>query len=121
MRRYKKVIIWVAVADLLLLAALLVLCVLVDRRVDVGRSEKTSSTLDGVVSRATTKDAEFGRDIFDRPVVPSGEAMGIYMKTEGVLVVDVCSFKNENGESCCPADGKVCTGDYIECRRYGDI
>ena len=27
MRRYKKVIIWVAVADLLLLAALLVLCV----------------------------------------------------------------------------------------------
>ena len=49
MRRYKKVIIWVAVADLLLLAALLVLCVLVDRRVDVGRSEKTSSTLDGVV------------------------------------------------------------------------
>ena len=67
MRRYKKVIIWVAVADLLLLAALLVLCVLVDRRVDVGRSEKTSSTLDGVVSRATTKDAEFGRDIFDRP------------------------------------------------------
>lgn len=30
MRRYKKVIIWVAVADLLLLAALLVLCVLVD-------------------------------------------------------------------------------------------
>ena len=113
MRRYKKVIIWVAVADLLLLAALLVLCVLVDRRVDVGRSEKTSSTLDGVVSRATTKDAEFGRDIFDRPAVPSGEAMGIYMKTEGVLVVDVCSFKNENGESCCPADGKVCTGDYI--------
>ena len=82
MRRYKKVIIWVAVADLLLVAALLVLCVLVDRRVDVGRSEKTSSTLDGVVSRATTKDAEFGRDIFDRPVVPSGEAMGIYMKTE---------------------------------------
>ena len=57
MRRYKKVIIWVAVADLLLLAALLVLCVLVDRRVDVGRSEKTSSTLDGVVSRATTKDS----------------------------------------------------------------
>ena len=106
-------IIWVAVADLLLLAALLVLCVLVDRRVDVGRSEKTSSTLDGVVSRATTKDAEFGSDIFDRPVVPSGEAMGIYMKTDGVLVVDVCSFKNENGESCCPADGKVCTGDYI--------
>lgn len=84
MRRYKKVIIWVAVADLLLLAALLVLCVLVDRRVDVERSEKTSSTLDGVVSRATTKDAEFGSDIFDRPVVPSGEAMGIYMKTDGV-------------------------------------
>ena len=113
MRRYKKVIIWVAVADLLLLAALFILCVLVDRRVDVERSEKTSSTLDGVVSRATTKDAEFGSDIFDRPVVPSGEAMGIYMKTDGVLVVDVCSFKNENGESCCPADGKVCTGDYI--------
>ena len=45
MRRYKKVIIWVAVADLLLLAALLVLCVLVDRRVDVGRSEKTSCLL----------------------------------------------------------------------------
>ena len=87
MRRYKKVIIWVAVADLLLLAALFVLCVLVDRRVDVGRSEKTSSTLDGIVSRATTKEAEFGSDIFDRPVVPSGEAMGIYMKTRVARMV----------------------------------
>ena len=124
MKRYKNVIIWVAVADLLLLVVLLALCIIADKHKlikgfdgsedsIVREIDRTSLTMDDQAGADMSKQGEFGSDIYDRLVVPSGEAMGIYMKTDGVMVVDVCSYKNEEGVSCCPVKDILQTGDYI--------
>lgn len=124
MKRYKNVIIWVAVADLLLLVVLLALCIIADKHKlikgfdgsedsIVREIDRTSLTMDDQAGTDISKRGEFGSDIYDRLVVPSGEAMGIYMKTDGVMVVDVCSYKNEEGVSCCPVKDILQTGDYI--------
>ena len=101
MKRYKNVIIWVAVADLLLLVVLLALCIIADKHKlikgfdgnedsIVREIDRTSLTMDDQAGTDISKRGEFGSDIYDRLVVPSGEALGIYMKTDGVMVVDVC-------------------------------
>jgi stage IV sporulation protein B len=50
----------------------------------------------------------------DYKVWPSGEAIGIYVKTRGVMVIDVGAF--ETGEGCLvsPCEGLLEKGDYIE-------
>ncbi|MCI9465173.1 MAG: SpoIVB peptidase [Lachnospiraceae bacterium] len=51
--------------------------------------------------------------IQDTTLIPSGLPIGIYVKTEGVLVVGVGEFENENGETISPAKYILQTGDYI--------
>lgn len=130
MKNNKKLILWVTVADLLLLIALFVLCAVAD---GMRKSDNASKNYadDGIVGLdesdfynasfameehsvgGKVKSKVFGSDIYDRAVIPSGEAMGIYLKTEGVMVVDVCSFKGEAGKTCCPVEDILRTGDYI--------
>ena len=135
MKNCKKVVMWAIIADLLLLGVLFVLCGVADRQRNydglqtqknstynenntskkstsndiysgsVGKDINTNLTMEDGTTGLIQKSEVFGRDIYDRAVIPSGEAMGIYMKTDGVMVVDVCSFKNLEGNTCCPADG----------------
>ena len=41
------------------------------------------------------------------------EPIGIYLKTPGVLVIDTGAFTGDSGESVCPADGILQSGDYV--------
>ena len=78
-----------------------------------GETYNASMTMEDHAASMKLKDKAFGDDIYERQVIPSGEAMGIYMKTDGVMVVDVCSFRNSDGKTCCPVEGILQTGDYI--------
>lgn len=51
--------------------------------------------------------------IDDVRLKPAGIPIGIYVKTEGVLVVGVGEFEGESGESCSPAHYILQPGDYI--------
>ena len=43
-----------------------------------------------------------------------GTPIGIYLETDGVLVVDTGTITTEDGGSCCPAENIVKSGDYIQ-------
>lgn len=51
--------------------------------------------------------------IQDKTLIPSGIPIGIYVKTQGVLVVGVGEFKNQNGVIISPAKYILQPGDYI--------
>lgn len=51
--------------------------------------------------------------IQDKMLIPSGMPIGIYVKTEGVLVVGIGEFKDGNGETVSPARYILQPGDYI--------
>lgn len=51
--------------------------------------------------------------IQDKTLIPSGIPIGIYVKTQGVLVVGVGEFKNQTGEIVSPAKYILQPGDYI--------
>lgn len=51
--------------------------------------------------------------IQDKMLIPSGIPIGIYVKTEGVLVVGIGEFENEDGETISPAKYILQAGDYI--------
>lgn len=46
-------------------------------------------------------------------LIPAGIPVGIYVKTVGVLVVDVGEFNNPDGLLCSPAKNILRAGDYI--------
>ncbi|MCM1100261.1 MAG: SpoIVB peptidase [Clostridium sp.] len=51
--------------------------------------------------------------IEDRELIPVGIPVGIYMESEGVLVVGVGNFKGMDGQNHCPAQHILKSGDYI--------
>jgi stage IV sporulation protein B len=51
--------------------------------------------------------------IEDRKLIPVGVTIGIYVKTEGILVVGVGEFEGGNGVSHSPAKYILKSGDYI--------
>ena len=55
-------------------------------------------------------DVEVIRDV---KLKPAGIPIGIYVKTEGVLVVGIGDFEGEGGQKCSPAKYALQTGDYI--------
>lgn len=50
----------------------------------------------------------------EQQLIPCGIPIGIYMKTEGLLVVNNGNVINSDGISVCPAEGKLKAGDYIK-------
>ena len=50
----------------------------------------------------------------DQKLIPSGIPIGIYVKTEGVLVIDIGKFKDRDGDWKNPAEYVLNSGDYIE-------
>jgi stage IV sporulation protein B len=51
--------------------------------------------------------------IDDKELIPVGVTVGIYVKTDGILVVDVGSFEGGEGVSYSPAKYILMAGDYI--------
>lgn len=51
--------------------------------------------------------------IEDETLIPAGIPIGIYVKTEGVLVIGVGEFKNAAGANISPSRYLLKTGDYI--------
>lgn len=51
--------------------------------------------------------------IQDKTLTPAGIPIGIYVKTQGVLVIGVGTFTGEDGQSLCPAQYILQSGDYI--------
>lgn len=52
--------------------------------------------------------------IQEQELIPVGEPIGIYMETDGVLVVGVGDFTDERGEECSPSKSLLKSGDYIQ-------
>lgn len=53
------------------------------------------------------------RVIEDQELIPVGVPIGIYVKTEGVLVVGTGEFQSAGGEKVSPAKNIVKSGDYV--------
>jgi stage IV sporulation protein B len=51
--------------------------------------------------------------IDDKELIPVGVTVGIYVKTDGILVVDVGDFEGSDGVSYAPAKYILAAGDYI--------
>lgn len=51
--------------------------------------------------------------IQEKKVTPIGCPVGIYVQTDGVLVIDTGSFTSENGKKVFPAKNLLLPGDYI--------
>ncbi len=51
--------------------------------------------------------------IEDQELIPVGSPIGIYVKTDGVLVVGTGDFKREDGTECSPCKYVLKSGDYI--------
>ncbi len=51
--------------------------------------------------------------IQDKMLIPSGIPIGIYVKTDGVLVVGIGEFESNGGETISPAKYVLQKGDYI--------
>ena len=49
----------------------------------------------------------------EQELIPVGVPVGIYVKTEGILVIGEGEFENAEGEKCSPAKGILKSGDYI--------
>lgn len=47
-------------------------------------------------------------------LIPCGFPVGIYLKTDGILVVNPTSFTNQSGSLVSPCEGLVKPGDYIK-------
>lgn len=52
-------------------------------------------------------------DLSEMEVIPSGEPVGVYLKTDGVMVVDTSDVENQQGQMVCPCFNLIQTGDYI--------
>ena len=51
--------------------------------------------------------------IEDQELIPVGQPIGIYVKTDGVLVVGTGEFKRADGTECAPSRYILKSGDYI--------
>lgn len=57
--------------------------------------------------------------IEDRELIPVGVPIGIYVKTDGILVIGVGEFKGQDGVNYSPSKYILRTGDYI-CKWNGE-
>lgn len=53
------------------------------------------------------------RVVEEQMLIPLGKTVGIYVETDGILVIDTGSFVNNMGIECAPAEGFLQKGDYI--------
>lgn len=49
-----------------------------------------------------------------KKVIPVGQTVGIYVNTNGILVIDTGEVTDMQGNTCTPAEHKLMPGDYIK-------
>ena len=59
--------------------------------------------------------------IKDKKLIPAGAPVGIFVETDGILVIDTGSFYDINGNKTNPAGGVLKPGDYIHKLNGEDI
>lgn len=52
-------------------------------------------------------------DLATHMVIPSGQPVGIYVKTKGVMVINTSKVKDNSGNETSPCQGILMPGDYI--------
>ena len=53
------------------------------------------------------------RVIEDKELIPVGQPVGIYVETNGIMVIGTGEFRGGNGSMCAPAKYALKSGDYI--------
>lgn len=76
---------------------------------DTGTSYEMQLRFLGIIPLKTVQ----MQTVAEQDVMVSGKPIGIYLKTPGVLVIDTGAFTGDSGESVCPADGILQSGDYV--------
>lgn len=85
-----------------------------DARADMLQEGQTEGTvLDGQTAENENTTASSEKTETVHMVMPSGKPIGIYVKTEGVMVIGTGEVKTKTGESCCPCMNIIESGDYI--------
>lgn len=64
-----------------------------------------------VISEGNLESREDGEDV--HMVIPCGTPIGIYVKTEGVMVIDTSDILSSDGKTYTPCMGLLRQGDYI--------
>lgn len=54
------------------------------------------------------------KDISKKKVIPVGKTVGIYINTQGILVIDTGEVTDVNGKKSNPAKNRLIKGDYIQ-------
>ena len=98
---------------LLLLTVLVILGLRVNNEIKKRSSEQMEQDANHVFDEDASMSAVVGEDDTVRTVCPSGEPIGIYVKTKGVMVIGISKIQTEQGEMMSPCDGIVQPGDYI--------
>ncbi|MCM1498101.1 MAG: PDZ domain-containing protein [Clostridium sp.] len=72
------------------------------------RQEYEEKNLAEVTAALTSKDK-----VVKDKVIPVGQTVGIYVNTDGILVIDTGEVTDLTGKNCSPAKNKLMPGDYI--------
>ena len=85
-----------------------------DENINISESyaEENIKTVDYVNYSVDT--SEYADDASTDFVIPVGEPIGIYVKTDGVMVVDTGEVTGNDGKVYSPSEGKLIQGDYIK-------
>ena len=79
-----------------------------DGKNEIPAKEETSGGNTAAWKKTTSEDGKTG----DK-VVPVGQTVGIYINTNGILVIDTGEVTDMAGEKTTPAKNKLMPGDYI--------
>ncbi len=53
------------------------------------------------------------KSLIKRIVYPIGLPIGLYLKTQGVMIIDSGKIENKDGKEMCPAEGKFMPGNIL--------
>lgn len=77
------------------------------------REEKQNREIAQVHSTLETAGETKAKKISREQVIPVGQTVGIYINTNGILVIDTGEVTDMNGKNSTPAKNKLMPGDYI--------
>lgn len=77
------------------------------------REEQQNKQVAEVYSTLETGGKTSGKNISKEEVIPVGQTVGIYINTNGILVIDTGEVTDMEGKNSTPAKNKLMPGDYI--------
>lgn len=84
-----------------------------DNNIDVNALKKGQNDVDVKLMGVLPLKSVSVNVVDSQMLIPCGIPVGIYIETEGILVIDVVDITDANGNSICPAMSKIQKGDYI--------